>query len=105
TRELGEPEDALGGQVGDMRHTVERQQVVHAQRLKRDLPDDDQLVVALVVGKRRRVERLGGEQLGVGGRHPARCVAKAGGVQVGAQRHEQVGGGSLGGGAIDRRSR
>ena len=46
------------GQVGDVRDAVERQHVVHAQRLERDVAHDDELVVALVV-----VEGRGGERL------------------------------------------
>ena len=57
--ELGEPEDALPGQVPDVRHPDERQHVVLAQRLDRDVLDEHQLVVRLVVGEGRQVERPG----------------------------------------------
>ena len=49
-RELREPDDALARQVRHVGHAMERQQVVHAQRLERDVADQDELVVALVAG-------------------------------------------------------
>ena len=51
SRELGEPQDAGSGEVADVRDTGEGEQVVLAERVKRDVADDDErLVVALVVG-------------------------------------------------------
>ena len=64
--QLGEPDDALRRQVGDVGDAVKRQQVVHAQRLERDITHDDELVVALVVGERGQVERLAGRVVGAG---------------------------------------
>src|SRR5215212_2268960 len=59
--ELAEPDDPLIRQVAHVRNAVERQQVVHAERMERDRASDDQLVVALVVRERGRPERLRGE--------------------------------------------
>jgi hypothetical protein len=56
---------------------------------------DDQLVVAVVVGKRRRPEGLGRKQLGVGVGHPARGLLKALGIDVGAERPQEVAGRAL----------
>ena len=75
--ELRQPEDPLTRQVADVHHSVERQQVVHAQRVERNRSDEDELVVAVVVGKGRRPEGLRREQLGVGGRHPPRRLTQA----------------------------
>ena len=44
-RQLGQAEDAFPGQVPDVRHPDERQQVVLAHRLHRDGPGQHQLVV------------------------------------------------------------
>ena len=94
----------LAGEVPDVRHAVKRQQVVHAERVERDCPDDDQLVVALVVGEGRGIERLRCQQLGVGGDHSAWGVSHALVGQVGPQRAKQVLRGLLGGVCIDPRS-
>ena len=55
-RELGEPEDPVGGQVADVGDARERQQVVLAQRADRDVADQHQLVVPGSVVERRQVE-------------------------------------------------
>ena len=57
-RELRQPDEAVAGHVADVRDAAERQQVVLAQRVERDVGDDDEFVVALVVRERRRGERL-----------------------------------------------
>src|SRR3712207_8983680 len=44
-------DDPLAGQVADVGDAVERQQVVLAQRVERDLRGDDELVVGAVVGR------------------------------------------------------
>ena len=64
-RQLGQPDDPVGGQVADVRDTHERQHVVLAQRPHRDVAHQHQLVVPLAVGERRHLERLRAEQLGV----------------------------------------
>ena len=66
------------------------QQVVHAERVERDRPRDDQLVVAVVVGKGGRAKRLRREQLGIRVGHPAGRLLERLGVDVGAERAEQV---------------
>ena len=81
---------------------MKRQHVVHAQRLKRDVAYDDKFVVPLVVWKRGQAERLRGEQLGVGGRHPAWGLAQSLRFEVSAERDKQVAGGALDGRAVDR---
>jgi hypothetical protein len=68
---LDNPEDAVPGQVADVGHAGERQQVVTAQRREGDVAGHHQLVVALVVGEGGGGERHRREQLGVGGRDPA----------------------------------
>ena len=69
--ELRQPEDAVAREVADVGDALEREQVVLAERVERDVAGEDELVVALVVGEGREVERPGREQLGVGGRRPA----------------------------------
>src|SRR5665213_3126617 len=61
--EFGESQYAITGHVADMRDPVEWQEMVLAQRPERDVPDQNQLVVALLVGECGEVETLGGEQL------------------------------------------
>ena len=51
--ELRQPQDALAGQVADVRDAVERQQVVLEERVERNRSRDDQLVVAVGVRERR----------------------------------------------------
>jgi hypothetical protein len=85
-----------------VRDPVEGQQVMHAQRVKGDRPRHDQLVVAVVVGKRRRAEGLRREQLGVGVGHPPRRLQQALGIDVGAQRPQQLARGALHGAMVDR---
>jgi hypothetical protein len=74
--ELAQADDPCPGQIADVRdtveHTVERKEVMHAQRVERNRARDDQLVVAIVIGKGGRAERLRREQLGVGVGDPAR---------------------------------
>ena len=52
--QLREADDPLAGQVADVGDADEGQQVVLAERVERDVPGDDELVVAAVVGERRR---------------------------------------------------
>ena len=52
--ELAQADDPLVGQIADVRDPVERQQMMHAERVERDRPRNDQLVIAVVVGKRGR---------------------------------------------------
>ena len=54
---LGQAEDAPAGEIADVRDAHERQHVVLAHRLHRNGPRKHQLVVGLVVGERREVER------------------------------------------------
>src|SRR5665213_1141893 len=60
--EFGESQYAITGHVADMRNPVEWQEMVLAQRPERDIPDQNQLVIALLVGECGEVETLGGEQ-------------------------------------------
>ena len=93
--ELRQADDPLARQVGDVRDAVEGQQVVHAQRVKRDVAHDDELVVAGVVGERRQRERLLRQQLRERGGDAARRVAQAGLADVAAERDEQAADGVL----------
>src|SRR6476646_4703364 len=69
--ELGESEDPLAGEVGDVRDAVKWQQVVFAEGVEGDVARDHELVVPFMVGEGGEVERLGGEHLGVHARHSA----------------------------------
>jgi hypothetical protein len=42
--ELAQADDPFSGEILDVRHAVKMEQVVHAQRVKRGRPRDDQLV-------------------------------------------------------------
>ena len=100
-RQLGQPEDPVARQVGDVRDADEGQQVVLAQRREGDVPGDDELVVALLVRERRQAERARLEQLGVRRRHPPRGVAQRLARDVLPERDEQVGDGCGGGCLVD----
>jgi hypothetical protein len=99
--ELAQPDDPLAGQVADVRHPMKREQVVHAQRVKRDRPGDDQLVVSVAVGKRGGRDRLRGQQFGIGIGHATRRVLQTGGVRVGTERPQEVASGAPRAGKID----
>jgi hypothetical protein len=85
-----------------VRHAVKRQEMMHAQRVKRDRADEHELVMAALVGERRRAERLRGEQLRIGVDHPPRTLARLLAHQLRAERDEQLGSCPLGGSAVDR---
>ncbi len=74
--QLRQSDDALIGQIPDVRNSMERQHVVLTQRLERNVPSDDELLVALVVGERREVEILRRKQFGVRAGDPTRCLAQ-----------------------------
>ena len=61
--QLGQAQDPLARQVADVCDADERQHVVLADRVHRDVSGEHQLVVALVVGERREVERARAEHL------------------------------------------
>jgi hypothetical protein len=103
-RQLGEADDPVARQVADVRDAVEREHVVHAERVERDRARDDELVVAAVVGERRRRERRRRQQLGVGVGDPARRFAQSLLGQIGAEGAQQVGGRPPRGGAVDGRA-
>jgi hypothetical protein len=90
TTELAEPDDPLARQIADVRHPLEREQVVHAQRVERDRPRDDQLVVTLIVGKGGGSKGLGREQLGIRLGDPARGLLESLGVDIGAKPPQKV---------------
>ncbi len=72
--QLRKADDAVGRHVADMGYPVEWQEVMFAQRTKWNLSDEHQFVIVLLVGKRREVERLGGQQFGERkGNPPRRC--------------------------------
>ena len=101
--QLGQPEDPLAGQVADGRGPGEGQQVVLADRGERDVLGDDHLVVALVVGEGRHLERARVEHLGEGARHPRRGPVQARQREVHAERLEERAGGD--GGGVEVRAR
>src|ERR687895_747374 len=76
--ELGEADYALGWEVPDVSNPMKRQQVVHAQRLERDVAHHDELVVSLIIGKARQAERLGSQHVAEGGGHASRGVSQPG---------------------------
>jgi hypothetical protein len=85
--------------VGD---ADERQQVVLADRVHREGAGQDELVVvALLVGEGGQLERAGGEQLGVGARHPSGRAPGALRIQRHPERGEELRRGGLGGGQVD----
>ena len=88
-----------------MRHPVERQQVVLAEGVERDVAGDHELVVALVVREGGEVERLGGEHLGVHARHSPGGVRERLVGDVRAQGMEQVSGRVLGRSDVHGRSK
>jgi hypothetical protein len=73
-----------------VREPAEGQQVVHAQGVERDRPGDDELVVALVVRKSRGSKGLRREQLGIRVGDPAGRVLERLGVDIAAQRAQEV---------------
>jgi uncharacterized protein YeaO (DUF488 family) len=99
--EFAEADDPLAREVRHVRDPVKREQVVHAQRVKRDRPSDDELVVAVVVGKGGGAKCLRREQLGVGVGDPARCLLESLTIDVGAEGLEQIPGCTLDGGVVD----
>jgi hypothetical protein len=69
---------------------LERQQVMHAERVERDRARDDQFVVVRVVGEGRRAKGAGREQLGIRVGDPQRGLLENVGVDIGAERAQQV---------------
>src|SRR4051812_40019070 len=99
--ELREPDDPVARDVAHVRDAHERQQMVLAERVERDVADEHELVVVAVVREGGGVERLGGQELGVSGGHPARRLAEALVAEIGAERLEQVAGGALDRGLVE----
>ena len=86
-RQFREPGDvALGaGQIGHVRESDERHEVVLAQRREGDVTQHHHLVVTGVEDRREHALRLppqAGELLLAGSRHPCRGVAQAVSVRV-----------------------
>ena len=77
-RDLGQADDPAARDVGDRGRPEERQQVVLAQRVERDVLDDDHLAVVDVedraVDEPLRVDVVAGRQLGV---HPVDALGRA----------------------------
>ena len=84
-----------------MRNPLEREHVVLAERVERDVPSQNELVVVLVVGERGGVGRAGRERLGVGRGDSTRCVARVLVVDVLAERGGELGDGALGASSVD----
>jgi hypothetical protein len=80
--QLGQPDDALAGQVADVREAGERQQVMLADGAERDGTGQHQLVVPLVVGERRQPQGPRAQQLCVGAGHPGRGLPEILPVEV-----------------------
>ena len=75
--QFGQTEDAFVGQVPNMGHPDKREQVMLAHRPDRDVPGEDQFVVALGVRESREVEGAGCEQIGKRPRHASGCLGQA----------------------------
>jgi hypothetical protein len=99
--QLGEPHDAVGRDVADVRDPDERQHVVLADGPDRDAGHHDELVVAVLVGERRQVGLVRAEQLGVGAGHPPRGLRHARGAERLAEGGQERGRGLLGGPEVD----
>ena len=82
---------------------VERQQMVLAQRLHRDVLGQNEFVVPLVVRERGQLELPRRQHLGVRVRHPARGLGQVRALRVPAERDQQIGDRPLRGGQIDLR--
>ena len=85
-----------------MRNPVERQHVVPAQGMERDVARQHHLVVPLLVRERREIEVRGSEHLGVGGGDPSGSVAGVVVVGVLTEHDEQRHDRPLGRGQVDR---
>jgi len=94
-RELRQSHDALTRQVAHVRHVGGGEQVVLAHRVERNRTGDDELVIALVVGKRRGIEGNGREEVRVERCHPSGRRAAALAREVDAEGLEERGCGML----------
>jgi hypothetical protein len=74
---------------------------MHAQRVERDRPCDDQLVVAAVVGKRGRPKRPRRQKLGIGVGDPARRLVENLAINLGAERPQKLASRALHGCVVD----
>jgi hypothetical protein len=68
---------------------------MHAERLEGDVAHDDQLVVALVIGKRGGIEWHRGQELGKSAGHPPGRLPQALVREVGAKRDQKASRGLL----------
>jgi hypothetical protein len=59
--ELGQADYAFGWEITDVSNPMKGQEVVHAQRLERDVAHHHELVVSLLIGEAREAERLGSQ--------------------------------------------
>lgn len=66
--ELGEPNEAIPWHITDMRDATKRQQVVFAQRMERDVPNEHKFFVVFVIRERCHGEIVRGEHF-----EQARC--------------------------------
>ena len=89
------------GEVADVRDTGEGEQVVLAERVKGDVADDDELVVALVVGKRGELEGLRRQELGIGTCHPPWRVRQVFVAGIASEGDEEIPDGVLSCGQVD----
>ena len=103
--QLRQAENARRRDVADVGDPVERQQMVLAQRLERNVAGQHQLVVALVVGERCQVERSRRQQLGVRVRHPPGRVGQVFARGIMTEGHQQIRDGLFRCVEIDRRLR
>ena len=94
--QFGQPEDALPGQVADVRDAREEQHVMLAEGPEGDGAGQDQLVITFVVGEGGEPERLRGQQFCVGAGHPGWCGPALLAIEVDPERGQEVRGGPLG---------
>ena len=90
-RELGQADQPVAWHVADMGNAAERQQMVLAQRVERDVAHEHELGVLLLVRERGHGELPRGEQLEKARRDPARSVREVLVRHVPAQGGEQFG--------------
>jgi hypothetical protein len=94
-RQLRQAHDPPTRQIPHVRHAMKRKEVMHTKRMERDRTDQHKLVIALLVGERRRAERLRRQQLGVCLDHSSRRVTQRLYPKVSAERNKKVGSRSL----------
>src|SRR5437763_10539565 len=103
TCQLRQTDDPLSWQIRHVGLAEERQQMMHAERVERDVPHDDKLFVTTFGRERGRGDVCGRDKLAEGGRNPARRSEQIWGVDIRADRAKQLERGPLRGSEIELR--